>query len=387
MTILTTAEIDGELSRRETEVDAIATTLVELDKHPGLALVRGFPPTGLTEQRWGPIQERLAQLWEDFGRLRTILDNARRVRRRHLLLSDRDRLELTQLLREKSFEIGRDQVPLSQRTITGPREEIRYIALAEIMDRMRASFPAVVEFLEAVENVNKQVAAGVTPLRNELDKVGATTTPALRDIRDGIADLMGRAAADPLALAPDVDARIAELATRLRQESTMLTELRVLVANWDSTVAKVRDRLDGLRKVRERTAAARAEVEQKILTGPLPTHADETAALRAELDALRHGAGEALYHLRARVEEACARAEEDERLIRGLLDRRAELRGRLGAYQAKANRLGVGEDRDVMAAGRIATGLLSRRPCDLAAVTRAIADYRGVIAQKSGRAV
>jgi hypothetical protein len=75
-------------------------------------------------------------------------------------------------------------------------------------------------------------------------------------------------------------------------------------------------------------------------------------------------------------------AGEDEELAQGLLDRLGELRGRLTAYQAKAARLGMGEDQDVLASGRIAAGLLSRQPCDLRAVTRAITDFQQLIVDR-----
>jgi len=42
----------------------------------------------------------------------------------------------------------------------------------------------------------------------------------------------------------------------------------------------------------------------------------------------------------------------------------------------------MGEDSDLLACGRIAAGLLSRKPCDLRAVTRAISDFQQLIAQK-----
>ena len=77
---------------------------------------------------------------------------------------------------------------------------------------------------------------------------------------------------------------------------------------------------------------------------------------------------------------------EDEQLAQGLLDRRSELTGRLTAYQAKAARLGLGEDPDLLASSRIAAGLLSRRPCDLRAVTRAITDYQQMIVEKREKA-
>jgi hypothetical protein len=73
---------------------------------------------------------------------------------------------------------------------------------------------------------------------------------------------------------------------------------------------------------------------------------------------------------------------EEEQLAQGLLDRRSELKGRLTAYQAKAARLGLGEDRDLVACNRIARGLLSRQPCDLRAVTRAVSDYQQMIVDK-----
>jgi hypothetical protein len=76
---------------------------------------------------------------------------------------------------------------------------------------------------------------------------------------------------------------------------------------------------------------------------------------------------------------------EDEELAQGLLDRRSELSGRLTAYQAKAARLGLGEDPDMLASGRIAAGLLARQPCDLRTVTRAITDFQQLIVQKQGR--
>ena len=45
----------------------------------------------------------------------------------------------------------------------------------------------------------------------------------------------------------------------------------------------------------------------------------------------------------------CGSCGEDEQLAQGLLDRRSELKGRLTAYQAKAARLGLGEDPDLLA--------------------------------------
>jgi len=143
--------------------------------------------------------------------------------------------------------------------------------------------------------------------------------------------------------------------------------------------------LDALRDVTQRAARVRARAEQIVLSGPLPVHADAEPDLREALKSITAPDPAALRSLRHRIEAALRVVGEDEQLAEGLLDRRSELSGRLTAYQAKAARLGLGEDPDLLACGRIAAGLLSRQPCDLRAVTRAITDFQQMIVQKQGK--
>ncbi|MFI6362483.1 hypothetical protein ACIBG0_07000 [Nocardia sp. NPDC050630] len=390
MQLLTLAEIDAELTTRTIEFDAITATLLELDKHPGHTLVQRYPPTGVTEQRWLPVRATLALMWEDYGRLRIILDSARKVRGTRGRLNDGERGELTRLLRGRPYEAARTPIPMAQRSLTGPAEEVLFVGLADTVDRMRATFPEIAEFFDAVDAVNSRVMAGLAPLQDSLDKAGAAVgeTAQLRAIGDGVAELLSRSATDPLALTvPEIDARLAELSGELRQMATILAELDAVAADWAAAVAETRRRLAVLRGTRTRAAQARAQVEAKILAGPLPVYEDDIAALEAEVDAFsaKTGAAADLVRLRMRVADAIAGAATVEELAQGLLDRRSELRGRLAAYQAKAARLGVSEDRDILAANQIAAGLLARRPCDLAAVTRAVADFQQIIGEKSGR--
>ncbi|WP_433634461.1 hypothetical protein [Nocardia sp. CA-120079] len=390
MQLLTLAEIDAELTTRTIEFDAITATLLELDKHPGHTLLQRYPPTGVTEQRWLPVRAALALMWEDYSRLQIILESARKVRGTRARLDDAERTELTRLLRGRPYEAARTPIPMAQRSLTGPAEEVLFVGLADTVDRMRATFPEIAEFLDAIDAVNTRVMSGLAPLQDTLDKAGAAggETTQLRAIGDGIAALLSRSATDPLALTvPEIDARIAELSGELRQVATILAELDAVAADWAEAVAETRRRLTLLRATRARAAQARTQVEAKILAGPLPVYEDNTAALEAALDALSAKSGTAaeLVRLRTRIAEAAAGAATVEELAQGLLDRRGELRGRLAAYQAKAARLGVSEDRDVLASNQIAAGLLARRPCDLAAVTRAVADFQQIIGEKSGR--
>ncbi|MGW4843350.1 hypothetical protein [Nocardia brasiliensis] len=386
MQLLGLVEIDLELTRRTTELDAITNTMLELDKHPGLTLVRRYPPSGVTAARWLPVRDALALMWEDLGRLRAILDSARTVRGTRAKLDDGRRAELTELLRGRPYEVSRTPIPLAERSLTGPSEHVLFVGLADTVDRMRATFPPIAEFLDAVDQVNTRVMSGLAPLQETLDKAGAAT-PELRAIGDGIAELLSRSATDPLALTTaEIDARVAELDGALRRQAAVLAEFAALAANRPAAVAALRTRLAELVATVARAARAKAEVERTIRSGPLPRVVDESALLRGELDAVAAESGAAaLVALRGRIDSALAAAVAAENLAQGLLDRRAELRGRLAAYHAKAARLGVSEDRDLLAAHETAAALLSGKPCDLAAVTRAVADYQQLVAAKSGR--
>ncbi|MFE3225520.1 hypothetical protein [Nocardia sp. NPDC059228] len=384
--ILSVAEIDRDIAERAREIETIAATLVELDKHPGLVLLRRFPPTGVTEQRWAPARAALELMWEDFGRLGTVLDQARTARGRRRL-DALDREELTRLLRGQPVEVSRSTIPMSQRSLSGPREQIELIGITELLDRMRAAFPTVVRVLDAVEAVHTRVMTDIAPLQAELTRTGMSI-PELQSLTSDIDALAMQVATDPLALAPDaLERRLGDLSRRMREAATVLTELRAISADWDAAIERSRALVEALRKTYERADRARTEVERTILAAPLPRHPDDSAVYSAELTALEANPSvpTVLWELRQRITGALDTATRNEQLAQGLLDRRMELKGRFSSYRAKAARLGVAEDQDVLAAARIAAGLLSRRPCDLAAVTRAITDYRQLIDQKSGR--
>lgn len=378
--MLTAEQIDREIASRADEVAAMSATLVELDNHPGLEHVRRFAPTGATALRWADVEQSLTQLWDDLGRMTTILDAARAVRARGgTRLDDAERRELTRLLRERSHEVSRQRIPLAQRTLAGPGESVEYAGLADTADRMRAAYPPVIEFLDAVVTINTLVAARLAPAQERLDAAGATGPKE-------IAELLTLSATDPLALTgEEVERRASAIAREIDERSAELAEHAALLADWPDELARTRVRCDELRDATRRATQTRARAEEVVLTAPLPVRTDPEPQLRAELDGLTAANPLALQALRHRISAALDAALEDEQLAQGLLDRRTELKGRLTAYQAKAARLGLGEDRDLMASGQIASGLLSRRPCDLRAVTRAIKDYQQILDEKRGK--
>lgn len=354
----------------------MSATLVELENHPGLEHVRVYPPTGHTAQRWAVVEQSLTQLWDDLGRMTSILESARAVRARRSKPDDDHRIELTRLLREPTLEVSRQRIPLAKRKISGLGETVEYVGLADTAERMHAAYPGVVEFLDAVDRVNSLVAEKLGPTRKRLDEAGVSGP-------DEIADLLEISATDPLSLTTfDIEQRIRAIADNVERRSVELAELAAIQSDWPGSLAAAAERLDVLRAASAQAAEIKAHAVQKVLSGAFPQRTDEEPALRAELASIASPDAKALRSLRQRIDAALKAAHEEEQLAQGLLDRRTELKGRLTAYQAKAARLGLGEDRDLLACTRIAEGLLSRRPCDLRSVTRAISDYQQMIADK-----
>ena len=318
MMVVDVTPIEHEIPSLAARLTELSATMVELESHPGLQHVHRYPPAGVTAQRWARVAAALGQLW--------------------------------------------DEVSCAMSVLESPTPN----ALSERVDRMQRTLPAVVAFLDAVDEVNTRVARGIAPILTRLDAAGVAPLAALTD-------LLAASATDPLSFTADeVDRRVAEL-----------TELAELQMDWAQALAATADRLDAMTAARQRLAQIRALAERTVLTASTPPATDNEPGLRAELQAVTDAV--ALQDLRGRIDSALRRLARDEEICQGLLDRRVELKGRLRAYEAKAARLGLAEDPDLMSSQRIAAGLLSRRPCDLGAVTRAVADYQALLTEKRGR--
>jgi len=239
------------------------------------------------------------------------------------------------------------------------------IASATELTRIRGDFLKAKEFLDAVDEINTTVAKGLAPLLKRLDDAG---TAVLQEVTD----LLTLSASDPLSLkTDDVERRMAAIA-----------ELTALQENWPEAVAATAVQLDALRDAVRHASQTRQRATQNVLTGPLPVSTDIEPELRAELESMTAPDPTALRELQRRVATALEHVHQDERLAHGLLDRRDELQGRLKVYEAKATRLGLADDPDLVSSRRIAAGLLSRRPCDLRAVTQAVVDYQQLVSAK-----
>lgn len=390
--LLTRERADAALARLATDSDRIAESLVAMDAHAGHQLLRGATPTGLTARRWTEASAAMATLWEQFATYRSTLDRARAVRDRRAKPGDEELAELTELLTGPVIELDAEHVPIERRGLTGAAHVVERITLDQLLSRMQASFDLVTGVLAAAEAAWSAVIGRLDPLDGELRAVSVlaesvaagdkSVAAAVNRIGKGlervreqlITDLLTVHRDDPL---PGLTTELAELRARLVELESVRATFDQRLAALDRTVSDV----EGVEATARQTYAA---VQEKIANPGLPEPTDTVSAgLRERLRRLTAGdtdAWPALAADAAALDRDTTAALRDARValgaITGLLDRRAELRGRLEAFQVKAARLGFAEDLELQAVHGDAQTLLFTAPCDLPAATRALNRYQ-----------
>jgi hypothetical protein len=141
------------------------------------------------------------------------------------------------------------------------------------------------------------------------------------------------------------------------------------------------------RSAREDAVAAWQQAAVKIAAGALPPPPPDMADLSGRLAGL--GAlladgrwtrlASELDLLEREVATATAGFKAAERAVVAAMAKRDELRGLLGAYKAKAARLGGAEDSGLAQHYDRARDLLWTAPCDLAAAEAAVAAYQQAV--------
>ncbi|MER5262611.1 hypothetical protein ABTZ99_11070 [Actinosynnema sp. NPDC002837] len=350
--------LDEELAAFRRESDRVAESLLAMEDHPGHRLLRGAELTGASARRWEAANAGMVRLWEWFDAYRALLRQA----------SDaHDPAELARLLRGPAIALPEASV----RTLTGP--VARQVTLRALVERMKAEYAQVTAVLtEAHEAWGRRLAV-LEPLAGQ---VAGIDSPAAEGLRAEVARARARAAADPLTPDPavaDLVGRVAAVDALHRTFPSRAAALSRLVAEVES--------------VRARAAEVRVEVVATIAGDHPPVPAEDVAGA---LDGLRGRfpdvAESDVAAVEAAVGAAVTRAREVVAHLTGSLDRRAELRGRLAAYRAKAAGRGFAEDAELLVLHRRARDVLSGVPCDLTAGTVAVLRYqRAVLARTEAR--
>ena len=273
------------------------------------------------------------------------------------------------------------------------------------MARMRGAFAAVTEVVSAAEQVWTEVAGRLDAVGAELARVTPQAATlgdealagSLAAAQGTLARLRDTLNSDPLALwlgghgtggSPDVDTSGADqLQERVAAAVARIDELVRLRDDSHPRIAGVTAAAAAARSAREDAAAAWRQASEKIAAGALPPEPADLADLSARLAGL--GAlladgrwarlASELDLLDRELATATARFKEAERAVVAAIGKRDELRGLLGAYKAKAARLGAVEDPGLAERYDRARDLLWTAPCDLTAAEAAVAGYQQAV--------
>jgi hypothetical protein len=382
-----TGGLEAELAQRSAAEGRIATSLVELERHPGHALLSTSRLTGATARGWARASADLADLWQDFDTYRQVLAAARAA-----LARGADDPELHRLLREPSVEVGRSVVA---RRLTGTVERIDTITLAELAARMEAAFDRVHDLFVTSHDLHEGFLAAIGPLAERLRAARQLAAELddgrVAELTTRVEELTARSTSDPLSLADaPPDAALAELGARVDALTADLGRAAAARDAWNDRLARVGDAIAELEAARAAAEQVRLRAQELVVTAPLAPPPDRTPALRGVQAALADGRlpsrrgwparARALADLEAEVDAAAAEVRAAHELADGLIERRTELRGRFEAYRAKAGRLGLSERPDLLALDADVRRLLWTRPADLAAATRALVSYQQLLA-------
>jgi len=403
--MLTRDQAGAAVKAAVAERDAIQANLLELDSSFGKQLLAGARLTGDTKRRWDTTAAMLATLWQLYSAYSAVVDQAAEATARHL--GTRELATLSALLTGRSVQLASGPAPLAGRDLADSGRED--LTLATAVARMRGAFGTVTEVVAAAEQVWTEVAGRLDAAGAELARVTSLAatlgdealTGNLAAVQGKLTRLRDTLNSDPLALwlGHSGSSRPGQgrAAVDTSGADRLHEEVAAAAARVDELV-RVRDgarqRIAGVtaaaataRSAREDAVAAWQQAAAKIATGALPPEpaglADLSARL-AGLDPLQASGrwtrlASELDLLDRELATATASFKEAERAAVAAMAQRDELRGLLGAYKAKAARLGAVEDPGLAERYDRARDLLWTAPCDLPAAEAAVAGYQQAV--------
>jgi hypothetical protein len=411
--VMSREEVDRALARLGAEYEAIESSLLALQDHTGRRLLEGAELTGTTKERWIAAEPAVALLWSHLNVYGDALRSAREVRGRRRWPSQPELAQLTDLLRGTGVTISGGDVPDEARSLTGPAVLSERISLERLLERMNGWYEQVMAVVGAADVVWSALPARIDALAAEAQRVRSLARsvgvePGAHPSGDDLEQLLAELAAlrvevvgDPLAFWLPVRPRGGGRGGRpdMRRYERAEHDLEDIRREVEA-VLHVRDdaehrlrRLQDVLSRADRTLAearlARGEVLAKIAASEVPAVSGPSAALHDRFLAATGYRRQARWHLLSpllddleqRADEELQRARASLTAVTAPLAVRAELRGRLDAYKAKAARHAAAEDPLLVERYDQARRLLWSAPCDLRAAEQAVARYQQAVAE------
>ncbi|MGW2629740.1 hypothetical protein ACWC2K_10450 [Streptomyces chattanoogensis] len=406
-------EVDRALARLGAEYEAIETSLLALQDHAGRRLLEGGGLSGTTKERWAAAERSITVLWSLFDTYTAALTAARELRARRRWPSPDDLAELSELLYGSGLTVSGEAA--DDGAVDGAVDGLEgRFSLEELVARMNGLYARSLDVIVAADAVWSTLPARIDLLSAELRRtrslahsvgVRPGAHPAgddLERITDELARLRDRVIADPLAFwvssstgssapgggRPDTGRydRAARALEDVRREIEAVLDVR---QDAERRLMALRDVLSRADRTLTEARQARGEVLAKIAASEVPAVSGPSTALYEQLAAAAEYRRRAQWHrlspllesLEERAEEELHRARESLTAVTAPLAVRAELRGRLDAYKAKAARHGMAGDPLLLERYDAARRMLWSAPCDLRAAEQAVWRYQQATAE------
>ncbi|GAA2920424.1 hypothetical protein GCM10020221_15760 [Streptomyces thioluteus] len=411
--VLSREEVDRALARLGAEHEAVESSLLALQDHAGRRLLEGAELSGATRARWAVAEQLITQLWMYFDTYTGALTAARELRSRRRWPTQAELGELTDLLTGARVTLpGGD--PAATVTALGTAAKLsEQLTLQELVDRMNGWYAQALDVVVIADAVWSALPARIDLLAAELQRTRSLAHsvgvrpgehPAGDDLEDITRELIALRAAvveDPVAFwtgaspssapgggRPDTDRydRAARALEDVRREVEAVLTVR---QDAEQRLMRVRDVLSRADRTLTEARQARVEVLSKIAASEVPAVSGPPTLLYEQLSVAAEHRRRARWHrlspllegLEQRADEELTRARESLTAVTAPLAVRAELRGRLDAYRAKAARLGLAEDPVLGERYDAARRKLWSAPCDLVAAEQAVLRYQHAVAE------
>jgi len=354
--VTTIEEIDRALADWKARLHRIDDNLMALETDSAYTLLeaQGDALEGVTRDRVVPALSAMRELFGQRGLLDDVLEKATGLRTGLNRMFPGDRLrEIDHLLRGPSIALPPVETPLARRGLLDASETTTAITPDQLLGAMMSSFQEARDVVSAVDEAWARLTPESDRARSDVARLAAVaaalgedTTRQLTAISAQLDAVTARISRDPLganrALTDDVNARLTTLELELRSLQDRRDQVRADVGRAHTLLADLHSAHIGAC-----SAHARSQGQVKTAAGgPLPCPLDEAridglAQWLTTLDAtMSEGHWTAAGIGIARWLAAGDQALGEERAIEWAnaepLDRRNDLRGRLGARRQQA---------------------------------------------------
>jgi hypothetical protein len=385
-------QLIARLRQLDDACDRIGSNLLDLDRHPAVALLKVSHLAGETAERWAAANETLAGLFVAHGALRALIDDANRQHSRAWFMPRLD--ELAAMLDGQSIVVSDESARLGDRDLLSASRVVVRRSPDQLIADMSARYEQVRDVVMSVAAVWDEMIPRLREERRRVVELGraaaalAVDADGLARVTEELRNLSDRVLSDPLALDRT---QIDSIATVIDGFDRELSALRQLVDHWPEQVARARGLLDEARAAVGEYDELAARTKTRIATAHgfvrvvlPPDLEDSLTRIAADHDVPVDGRVDLIEWCRT-VEASLVAARHGSDRCRSLLAERAELRGLLDAYVAKASQLGLLEDPAVSEALEHARLALYVAPTDLELARQRIEQYQRLLSARSLR--